>query len=118
MKFFHKVANSNRRKNSIDPLLIDGILSSNRVEISEHIVQFYKELYTEQFSWRPLLDGLSFDSTGEAESIWMEREFEEREVLEVVKAINGDKALGPLWFLYGVLPSLLRCARRRHYGLL
>jgi hypothetical protein len=54
MKFFHKVANSNRRKNSIDSLLIDGTLSSK--EISEHIVQFYKELYTEQFNWRPLLD--------------------------------------------------------------
>lgn len=37
-KFFHKVANSNRRKNSIDSLLIDGIFSSSRVEISEHIV--------------------------------------------------------------------------------
>jgi hypothetical protein len=32
-KFFHKVANSNRRRNSI--------------------VQFYKKLYTEQFSWWP-----------------------------------------------------------------
>jgi hypothetical protein len=51
-KFFHKVANSNRRKNSIDSLLIDGTLSTNRVEISEHIVQFYKKLYTEQFSWQ------------------------------------------------------------------
>jgi len=41
--------------------LIDGTISTNRLEISEHIVQFYKNLYTEQFSWRPLLDGLSFD---------------------------------------------------------
>jgi len=42
--------------------LIDGILSTNLVEINEHIVQFYKKLYAEQFSWRPLLDDLSFDS--------------------------------------------------------
>jgi hypothetical protein len=29
-----------------------------------------------------------------AEAIWLEREFEEREVLEVVKAMNGDKMPG------------------------
>jgi hypothetical protein len=37
----------NKRKNSINSLLIDGTLSTNRVEISEHIVQFYKILFTE-----------------------------------------------------------------------
>jgi hypothetical protein len=70
-KFFHKVAKSNRRKNSIDSLLIDGTLSTNRVEIREHIVQFYKKLYTEQFSCRPLVDGISFDSIGKAEANWL-----------------------------------------------
>jgi hypothetical protein len=37
-EFFHIMANSNRRKISIDSLLIDGTISTNRVEISEHIV--------------------------------------------------------------------------------
>jgi hypothetical protein len=82
-------------KNSIDSLLIDGTISTNRLEISKHIVQFYKKLYTEQFNWRPLLDGLSFYSIDEAETSWLERDFEEREVLEVVKAMNGNKMLGP-----------------------
>jgi hypothetical protein len=40
------------------------------------------------------LDDLSFE-IGEPKAIWLEREFEEREMLEVVKAMNGDKALGP-----------------------
>jgi hypothetical protein len=40
------------------------------------------------------LDGLSFDSIGEALATRLERVFEEREVWEVVKAMNGDKALG------------------------
>jgi hypothetical protein len=35
------------------------------------------------------VDGLPFDSIGEAEANWLEREFDEREVLEVVKAMNG-----------------------------
>jgi hypothetical protein len=41
------------------------------------------------------LYGLSFDYIGEVEAIWLERKFEEREVLVVVKAMNGDKALDP-----------------------
>lgn len=92
------MANSNRRKNYIDSLLIDGTLSTNRVKISKHNVHFYNELYTKQFNWRPLLDDLSFESIGEAEATWLEREFEEMEALEVVKAINGDKAVGPNGF--------------------
>jgi hypothetical protein len=36
-----------------------------------------------------LLDGLSFDSIYEIEAIWLERDFEEGEVLEVVKAMNA-----------------------------
>jgi hypothetical protein len=71
------MAYSNRRKNSIYSLLIDGTISTNRLEISEHIVQFYNELYTEQFSWKPLLDDLSFDSIDEAEASSLERDFEE-----------------------------------------
>jgi len=76
-------------------LLIDGTTSTNQLEINEHITQFYKKLYIEQLCWKPLLDGHSFDSINEAEASWLEREFVEREVLEVVKAMNGDKVSSP-----------------------
>ena len=92
---FHKMANSNRRKNSIDSLLIEGTLSTNRVEISEYIVQFYKRLYTKQFNRRPLVDGLSFDSALEFEAAWLEKDFGEGEVQKVVTTMVRDKALGP-----------------------
>jgi len=38
MKFFHVMANSNRRRNTISSLLIDGPISSYSSDISEHIV--------------------------------------------------------------------------------
>lgn len=41
------------------------------------------------------MDGLTFDSTGKEEANSMEREFGEDEVLEVLKHLNGDKALRP-----------------------
>jgi hypothetical protein len=78
------MANFNRRNNSIDFLLIDDIISTNRAEINKHIVQFYQKLYTKQFSLRPVVDDLLFDSIDEAKASWWERDFE-----------NDDKASGP-----------------------
>jgi hypothetical protein len=49
-------------------------------------------LFTEHFNWQPKLDGLSFDSIDEVDAIWLERAFEKEDVLEVVKAMNSDKA--------------------------
>lgn len=75
--------------------------------ISNHIVQFYQELFIEHVNWRLLVDGLSFDSIDEIEASWLEREFEEEEVRKVVKAINGNKALGPDgFFMRDVLKGL------------
>jgi hypothetical protein len=42
--------------------------------LSSFIWSFF---FTEQCSWRPLMDGLSFDSINEAEVSWLEREFED-----------------------------------------
>jgi hypothetical protein len=44
------------------------------------------------------VDSLSFDSIDETEARWLDRDFEEREVWEVVRAMNSDKALGPYGF--------------------
>jgi len=46
---FQTTVNSNRRRNTIDSSLIDGTISTNRSEINEHIVHFYK-LFMEQSS--------------------------------------------------------------------
>jgi hypothetical protein len=63
--------------------------------INEHIVHFYNKLYTEQCIWRPRVDELSFLSIDEEEITWLEQEFEEQEVWEVVRCLNGEKVPGP-----------------------
>jgi hypothetical protein len=94
-KFFHSVANSHRRYNSIDSLMIEGNLTNNQVVISEHIVKFYQKLFKEQCQWRLRVDGLVFDQILDHEAGWLEREFEEEEVRKTVMAMEGDKAPGP-----------------------
>jgi hypothetical protein len=50
--------------------------------------------FSEQFNWRPKLDDLAFDSIEMVEATRLEGPFDEKEVLEMVKGMNGDKAPG------------------------
>jgi hypothetical protein len=94
-KFFHSVANSNRRNNTIRQLYIDGELSSNQEAIKNQISKFYQSLYTEGTGYRPKLDGLDFTPIKPEEAAWLERPFEEDEITTVVRSMNGDKSPGP-----------------------
>ena len=42
LNFFHRIANSHRRANSIDRLMVDGVLSSDSATIVACISQFYR----------------------------------------------------------------------------
>ena len=43
--FFHKMANSNRRNDGIESLMVDGILSSDQGMIANCITQFFMNFY-------------------------------------------------------------------------
>ena len=93
-KFFYHMANSHRRFNTIGTLHVAGVPTSDQGIIQDHIVNFYKSLFTESGVRWPLLDGLHFNFLDEEEAAWLERPFGEEEVFNVVMAFNGDKALG------------------------
>ena len=98
-KFFHRLANLHRRNNIVAAMMVDGNRTEDPTVIQDHIVHFYKTLYSEQFQGKPnkLLAPMMENilSIDEGERLWMEREFEEDEVWEVVRKMKGDKALGP-----------------------
>ena len=95
MRFFHRMDNSNRKNNCIENLMIDGALSSNQDRISNHIVQFYINLYSEQQEQHPFQDVLDFPRISRDNVDWLERSFEETKIFEVIKEFNGDKSPGP-----------------------
>ena len=60
-KFFHKVADSQRRYNHISMLEVNKVIYEDESEMVEQAVQFYKKLYKETEEWRPFVEGLEFD---------------------------------------------------------
>jgi hypothetical protein len=94
-KFFHLMANSNKRYNTIDSLHIDGVLSSDPVAIREHAANHCESMFAESMSWRPRLDDLEFESLSEEEAAHLEAPFLEKEVKDVIFGMDGDKAPGP-----------------------
>jgi hypothetical protein len=51
-KYFHKIANSHRRHNSIRQLSINGEISTDQRAIKEQIVDFYQHLFSEDTTYR------------------------------------------------------------------
>jgi hypothetical protein len=68
-KFFHWLANSNRRFNSIQSLSVNGSIISDQPVIKDPIVQFYDTLFSEHYNWQPRLDNLAFDSLDVEEAL-------------------------------------------------
>ena len=50
--FFHRLANSHRRNNTVAAMMVEGNRTEDPAVIQEHIVQFYKTLYSKQFQGR------------------------------------------------------------------
>ncbi len=75
--------------------MFDGELTEDHEAIKVHIVDFYQSLYKESGVPRPLLDGLEFTSLETEDVLWLERQFDEEEITEMIKGFSGDKASGP-----------------------
>jgi hypothetical protein len=94
-KFFHRVANSNRRFNTIDHLVVNGVETTDQSEIGDGLVKFYQGLFSDDDVRRPLLDGMGFSSIDDSDRVLLDRCFTEDEVCGVVRNMAGDKAPGP-----------------------
>jgi hypothetical protein len=83
-KYFHQIANSHRRKNSIGQLAVNGEVFTDPSEISSRIVEFYKTLFTDVGVRRPTLDNLPCIQLDSNDAGSLDRVFTEEEVAEAV----------------------------------
>ncbi|KAM0963163.1 hypothetical protein ACFX2A_022668 [Malus domestica] len=95
-KFFHRVASGRRKRNYIERLEseVGGVIEDAN-EIEDHIVKFFKSLFSsnEEACWG--LEGINWAPISELEANWIERPFEEAEVQRAVFDCGKDKSPGP-----------------------
>ena len=95
--FFHRIENSNRRRNCLKKIKINDIWLSEDQEIQRGVVRAYQNLLSDPGGWHLSLNGLEFDRIGVEEAAGLEEMFSVEEVYSALSELNGDKVLGPDW---------------------
>ena len=85
---------THKRINSIEKLEVNGRELTDTDEIKTEIANFYQKLYRETENWRPGLNLQGIESIS-LEEDWLQRQFDEEEVVEGIKLCASDKAPGP-----------------------
>ncbi|CAN1151748.1 Transposon TX1 uncharacterized 149 kDa protein [Linum perenne] len=100
-RFFHQIASSNRRRNCIDRILVNGILVSGQAALESAFVLFFKDLYSDPSPIRPFPDRLSFGLLDQEKASALTDRFSELEIWDAVRSCASDKAPGPDGFSFG-----------------
>ena len=93
--FFHKMANSHRRRNCLSKIKINGTWLTDEQEIKGGVVGAFKNLLTDPGDWHPSMEGLDFNRIDVEDATRLEEAFTEVEVFSALSDLNGDKAPGP-----------------------
>ena len=83
-RFFHRMANSNRKNNGIESFMVNGSLSSDQGMDAYCITQFFMNLYSKQQVDRQFPDVLEFPIKSNDNADWLERPFEEAEIYDII----------------------------------
>ena len=84
IRFFLRMANSNRRNNGIESPMVDGSLSSDQGLIVDCITQFFMNLYSEQQVDQPFPEVSVFPMISSGNADWFDRPFEDAKIFDVI----------------------------------
>ena len=93
--FFHRMANSHRRRNSISSISINGRRLVKEAEVKEGLVGAFQSLLSASNNWCLPYPELYFNLIGANQTAKLAKMFTEEEVLAAVSGLNDDKAPGP-----------------------
>ncbi|WMV14420.1 hypothetical protein MTR67_007805 [Solanum verrucosum] len=94
-KNFHRIATSHKRFNSLEQLEVDGATIKDPDSIKNAVQKFCEGIYKETEQWRPGLRLHDVSRITEEGQIWLQRPFEEEEIMECLKQCAMEKAPGP-----------------------
>ena len=93
--FFHKMANSHKRRNTIERIRIGGEWHEGEGEFRTGIVNAFKGLLSDPGIWRASPKGLDFSRLDDLAASMLEEPFTEEKVHVALLNLKGDKAPGP-----------------------
>uniref|UniRef100_A0A0V0HBD2 Putative ovule protein n=1 Tax=Solanum chacoense TaxID=4108 RepID=A0A0V0HBD2_SOLCH len=79
----------------MEQLDIEGNIVKDPAMIKEAVQNFYINLYKEAEHWRPDLNIQDVNMITGEEQLWLQRPFEEEEILESIRMCAKEKAPGP-----------------------
>ena len=97
-RFFHKMTNSNRRRNCLKKIKVNGNWLSEDQEIQKGVVRAYQDLLSDPSGWHPGMNSMEFDRIGSEEAARLEEMFYVEKVFLALSELNGDKTPGPNGF--------------------
>ena len=92
--FFHRMANSHRRRKSINSISINGRRLVKEAEVKDGLVGAFQSLLSASNNWCPPYPDILLNVVGADQSAKLEEMFTEEEVLAAVSGLNDDKAPG------------------------
>ena len=92
------MTNSNRRRNCLKKIKVNGIWLSEDQEIQRGVVRAYQNLLSDPGGWHPSMNSLEFNGIGVEKAARLEEMFSMEEVYLAISELNGDKAPGPNGF--------------------
>ena len=96
--FFHKMANSNKMRNCLKKIKVNGTWLSEDHDIQRGVVRAFQDLLSDPRGWHPCWNNIEFDRIGVEEAAKLEESFFVDEVFSTLSNLNRDKAPGPNGF--------------------
>ena len=93
-RFFHRMANTHRRRNCLNSICINGRKLDKEADIKEGPVDAFQNLLSAPAGWSPSLPDLDLNRIGIEEVVSLEETFSENEIWTTISGLNSDKAPG------------------------
>ena len=93
--FFHRMANSHRRRNCIRKVRVNGNWFEDEASIKREVAVSFQYSLSDPGGWRPCLFDLNFKELERDAVDSLEVPFTVQEVFAALSDLNGDKAPGP-----------------------
>lgn len=94
-KFFHLVAKSRERRNSINSVIINNQIVNDPQQVKFEVFNYFQNLFTESWEVRPFFSTNRGNTIDEGMSEILISTFSEEEIWNAIRNCDGNKSPGP-----------------------